>query len=266
MIPRSSRLLNSSEKSQNSQTSWPPALSCLPSVRIHIPVVNAKYSMSSLASMEWPWAGLVLSLKTLFIRIVMIISCSRPPSAICIRIATCEPGMRRNFRTLSKLNRPPHTPLNSRPSSILLSSTTALSVFYFTRVSSSESRTWSPTSEEPPRSRFSWIKRSASISESISMNWKKRKAPHLIPRICPPDLLSLLISRILVSLESTTSLKIVIPVSHALNIHWSLIPMDKKDPLPRVPSPSKRSLIISQKDSTCIVENWVTFTMNAPRN
>jgi len=39
----------------------------------------------------------------------MIIPRSRPPPAICIRITTCEPGMRINSRTLSKLNSPPHT-------------------------------------------------------------------------------------------------------------------------------------------------------------
>src|SRR5277367_4418064 len=145
------------------------------------------------------------------------------------------------------------------------------SVFCSIRVSSPESRTQLPMSEEPPLSRSFWIKRSALISESTSVNWKKRKAPRPVSRICLPNLPFLaLVSRILAKLESTT-LKIGTPTSHVLGISSPRFrqihsPVIKSDLLPKVPSPTKRNTVVSEKVSACIVENLVTFATNVPRN
>ena len=125
----------------------------------------------------------------------------------------------------------------------------------------------SPTSEEPPRSSFFLIRRSVSINEDTNANWKIRKV--LRPRICLLDSPSPLVSQIRARLVLAISLKIGIPISLALATRCfspTPSPAVRNDPLPRVPSLSKRNLVVSPKASACIVENLVTFASIVPRN
>src|SRR5277367_2509782 len=128
------------------------------------------------------------------------------------------------------------------------------------KVSSPESKIPLPTSEEPPPSRFSWIKQSASISESISVSWRKRKA--LPPAPSPP----LPVSQAPPRLESAQP-KTETPTSRAPETSRSHPYLEvRNDLLPKVLSPNERSLVVSQKASACTAENLATCVSIAPRN
>src|SRR5277367_1334134 len=168
--------------------------------------------------------------------------------------------MRINSRTWSKPNRPPPTLPSSSLSSTLWTSTTIPNVSCSIKVSSPESKIPLPTSEEPPPLRFSWIKQSASISESISVGWRKRKA--LRPAPSPP----LPVSQAPRRLESAQP-KTETPTSRAPETSRSHPNLEvRNDPLPKVLSPNKRSLVVSQKASACTAENLATCVSIAPKD